>query len=105
MNEKDWKVFKTKIPIWQEAYIEKLNSEYIALLNGDGDPSEKFWKLEERIRQDKKHPGVCIELKRSNMDICIIRFLQDGIITLSDLDDFSEEFNEKIKMLFGDTLK
>lgn len=45
-----------KIADWQEAYMDKLNKEYIELLNGEGTPSEKFWTLEERIRNDKKIP-------------------------------------------------
>ena len=45
-SEKDWKVFRSKISGWQEAYMEKLNREYIELLSGEGDASEKFWVLE-----------------------------------------------------------
>ena len=51
-SEKDWKLFRKKISGWQEAYMEKLNREYIALLNEEGDASDKFWKLEKRIRED-----------------------------------------------------
>ena len=40
--EKDWKLFRKKLGSWQEAYMDKLNKEYIDLLNGDGRPSEKF---------------------------------------------------------------
>lgn len=28
-SEKDWKLFRSKIADWQEAYMEKLNKEYI----------------------------------------------------------------------------
>lgn len=41
-SEKDWKLFRKKIPEWQEAYMYKLNKEYIEILNGDGNPSDKF---------------------------------------------------------------
>ena len=50
----DWTLFGDKIAGWQENYMDKLNKEYIELLNGEGTPSEKFWTLEERIRNDKK---------------------------------------------------
>lgn len=30
----DWKLFRTKLPDWQEAYMDKLNQEYIQLLSG-----------------------------------------------------------------------
>ena len=40
--EKDWKLFRKKLGRWQEAYMDKLNKEYIELLNGEGTPSEKI---------------------------------------------------------------
>lgn len=45
--------------------MERLVQEYIDMLNGTGNASDKFWKLEERIKKDKKHPGVMIELRES----------------------------------------
>lgn len=36
----------------------RLLKEYIDMLNGNGNASDKFWELEERIKKDKKHPGV-----------------------------------------------
>ncbi len=44
-TEKDWKLFRSKIVGWQEAYMDRLNKEYIELLSTDDNPSEKFWKL------------------------------------------------------------
>lgn len=46
-TKKDWALFREKIADWQEAYMDKLNKEYMDLLNGDGRPSEKFWALED----------------------------------------------------------
>ena len=57
-SEKDWKLFRNKIADWQEAYMEKLNREYIELLSSEGNASDKFWALEQRIREDKKDSGV-----------------------------------------------
>ena len=67
-DEKDWKLFKSKISLWQENYINKLNKEYAAILCGDESPSEKFWKLENKINADKKSRGIQIHLRRSNSD-------------------------------------
>ena len=53
-TKKDWALFREKIVDWQEAYMDRLNKEYIELLSEDDDPSEKFWKLDERIKKDKK---------------------------------------------------
>lgn len=41
-TKRDWTLFRAKITDWQEAYIDKLNREYIELLNGDGGPADKF---------------------------------------------------------------
>ena len=32
--------------------MDKLNKEYMEILGGNGTPSEKFWKLEKRIKED-----------------------------------------------------
>lgn len=53
-SERDWKLFRRKIVDWQEAYMDKLNKKYIEILSGEGNPSDKFWKLEERIKTEKK---------------------------------------------------
>ena len=65
-SEKDWKIFRSKIAGWQEAYMDKLNKEYMEILGGNGTPSEKFWKLEKRIKEDKKDCGVQCDMRRSN---------------------------------------
>ena len=56
----DWKLFKIRLAGWQENYMDKLNKEYINLLTGAKNASDKFWELERRIKKDKKHPGVII---------------------------------------------
>lgn len=43
--EKDWKLFRSKIAGWQEAYMDRLNKEYINLLNEHANPSDKFWRF------------------------------------------------------------
>lgn len=37
--------------------MDRLNKEYIELISGEGNASEKFWALEERINKDKKNKG------------------------------------------------
>ena len=51
MNEADWKLFRKRMPEWQEAYMDELNQQYAALLASSGTASEKFWRLEERINK------------------------------------------------------
>lgn len=43
---------------------ERLTKEYIELLSALGNASDRFWALEKRIKKDKKHPGVMIEMSR-----------------------------------------
>lgn len=97
-TKKDWALFREKISDWQEAYMNKLNKEYIELLSGEGRPSEKFWTLEERIRKDKKDTGVQLKMSRSNCIPNIISLLNEEVITMEDLDEFSDELKETILM-------
>ena len=97
-TKKDWALFREKISDWQEAYMNKLNKEYIELLSGEGRPSEKFWTLEERIRKDKKDTGVQLKMSRSNCIPNIISLLNEEVITMEDLDEFSDELKGTILM-------
>lgn len=95
--EKDWKLFRKKLPKWQENYMNQLNKEYKDILAQNKNPSDIFWELEEQIRQDKKKTGVVArDMRRSNMWIHILNLLLEGAITLEDLSDFSEDLQERI---------
>ena len=94
--ESDWKLFRKKLPDWQESYMAELNQEYIQLLTGPGDASDKFWELEKRIKNDKHNVGVVAEMRRSVMFPNLIDLLREGAITPGDLDDFSEELRESL---------
>ena len=48
VSEQDWKLFRKKLPVWQEAYIGKVIEEYKSILQKDLLPSEKFWELEKK---------------------------------------------------------
>lgn len=97
VKERDWELFRQKLPLWQEAYIDKLNQEYIRLLSGEGLASEKFWELEKRIRMDKKSVGVVADMRRSQLYSNLFSLLANEIIGEDDLDGFSEELSETIK--------
>lgn len=100
-SEKDWKIFRSKIAGWQEAYMDKLNKEYIEILSGDGNSSEKFWTLEKRIKKDKKDCGVQCEMSRSIQFYIILSLLNEGAITMEDLEDFSDDLKEIIQHFAG----
>lgn len=46
ISKKDWKLFREKLPDWQENYMDKLNKQYIELLSNEKETaSDKFWEL------------------------------------------------------------
>lgn len=99
ISERDWKIFRKKIPNWQECYMERLAVEYIALLQTDKSASAKFWELEKRIKQDKKSPGVIIGMRRSTAINNIICLVLDEVISLDDLEEFSDDLQEAVKYM------
>lgn len=101
VKEKDWKIFRKKIIVWQENYMRKLNNEYIELLQRDKLPSQNFWALEKRIWKDKKSVGVSIDMRRSKMAYNILDLLNDNVIQIDDLNDFSEELQDEIKYIIN----
>ena len=96
ISKADWKLFQERIGDWQERYMDRLNREYIELLSGDGDPSEKFWALEKRIKEDRKKPGVELWLEKKNVGWDLVRLLKDGVITEDDLHGFSEALKKDV---------
>ena len=99
INESDWKLFRSRLPGWQEAYMARLNKEYIELLSGPGTASDKFWELEKTIRRDKKAVGVTMRMSRTYMDLSIMSLIADGVIGLDDLEGFSDDLREKMAFI------
>ncbi|MDD3362758.1 MAG: multidrug transporter [Hespellia sp.] len=100
-TKKDWKLFRERITGWQEAYMERLIQEYVQFLESDIPASTKFWEMEKKIKNDKRTPGVLIELRKSTMLWDIIQLINDEVITLNDLDGFSEELIETVKYILS----
>ena len=97
ISKADWKLFREKIPIWQEHYMEKLVQEYVILLTDkDKTASAKFWTLEKRIKEDRRKPGVLISMRKSEAIRDIIMLIHDGAISLEDLKDFSDDLQETV---------
>lgn len=95
-TKKDWLLFRNKFAGWQENYMDKLNKEYIELLSEDANPSEKFWRLNKRIKEDRKKAGVQLEMSRSKLIYNIISLINEGAISFEDLEEFSDELKETI---------
>ena len=101
VSKSDWKLFRERVVDWQEAYMERLVKEYMDLLDGAENASDKFWKLEERIKKDKKHPGVMLELSKGNMLFDIVALVKSDVIITADLADFSDELKESVDFLLS----
>lgn len=99
ITERDWKIFRKKIPNWQETYMERMVTEYITLLQSDKKASGKFWELEKRIKEDKKSPGVIIDMRRSTAINNIVNLVLDDVISLDDLEEFSDDLKETVKFI------
>ncbi len=98
-SKRDWKLYQEKIKEWQEHYIEKLVKEYADYLCSKIPASTKFWELEKRIKQDKRNPGVLIELSKSDMLWDIAGLIRRNTITIEDLVEFSDELKEEVKLI------
>ena len=101
ISKKDWKLYRERLPEWQEHFMERLTKEYIELLSAPGNASDHFWELEERIRKDKKNPGVLLNVTKSNAIWDIALFVGRGIITMDELDGFSPDLVEAVKLILS----
>ena len=58
----------------------------------------KFWELKNRMAEDMKSPGVLIRMTKKDMLFNIVDLITLGAITINDLDGFSNELIESVKM-------
>lgn len=89
-------MFRERVPEWQEHYMEQLKKKYIELLSSPGNASDHFWELEKRIKKDKKHPGVILEMKKSEAIWDIAIFIKKKVITIKELEGFSQELIDSV---------
>ena len=102
ISKSDWKLFRVKLSGWQEKYMERLVREYATVLTDETRrASDKFWELEERIKTDRQHPGVIMEMRKSDAIWQIMRLIRLKVITYDDLSDFSDELRRAVKGLLG----
>ncbi len=47
----------------------------------DKKASDKFWELEKRVKNDRRHPGVIIEMRKSNAIYDMVSLVRSGVIT------------------------
>ena len=101
IKKRDWKLFRERLPGWQEKYMEKLVAEYADYLQSDAPASTKFWAMEQRITEDKRRPGVLLSLEKKNVDFDLMRLMKDCAIEEKDLEGFSQELIDRVIELSG----
>lgn len=101
ISKRDWQLYRERVSDWQEHYMERLAKEYIELLSAPGNASDHFWKLEKRIKKDKKQPGVLIEMRKSTAIWDIADFVRYKVISLRDLDGFSDELIDAVRLILS----
>ena len=100
-SKRDWKLYREIIGGWQEHYMEKLVKEYADYLSSDLPASTKFWEMEKRIKRDRKTPGVWIELRKSDMFWDIAGLINDKVILMDDLEEFSDDLKEAVALILN----
>lgn len=101
ISKNDWKLFREKLPDWQEHYMEQLTKKYIELLSSSGNASDHFWELEKRIKKDKRHPGVILEMKKSDAIWDIAMLVGENVITMDDLEGFSQDLIDAVNLILN----
>lgn len=99
ISKHDWALYRRKMPVWQENYMEHLCKEYAEILTSDEQASDRFWMLWERIKEDRKSTGVIARMTRSSVIFNMVDLIREGAITVEDLAEFSEELQERVRFL------
>lgn len=100
ISKRDWKLFREKLVDWQENHMACLIREYIVLLSDENKiASDKFWELDSKIKTDRRHPGVILNVRKSEAIYDIVRLIRLGVITYDDLADFSEDLQQAVKLI------
>lgn len=105
ISKHDWELYRRKMPIWQEKYMEHLCRKYAEILTNDNQASYRFWQIWERIKEDRKCTGVMAQMSRSSVIFNIVDLIREGTITLADLAEFSQKLQERVWYLIPEHLR
>ena len=99
ISKADWKLFQDRLRLWQDNYMQRLIDGYIEMLQGPENASSKFWQLERKLKSDRLNPGVSLVLDKQEVINDIASMVKIGVITIADLEGFSEELINEVKRL------
>ncbi len=105
-KESDWKLFSKKFYEWKDRYTERFISEYKSILDSEETSTDKFFELKDRIFKDSRAvvfnlPG---RFSRSNMHLNIMALLNNGVITIDDLSEFSDDVKEMAEFVIRNNI-
>ena len=69
------------------------------MLQGPENASSKFWQLDRKLKSDRLNPGVSLVLDMQAVINDIASMVKIGVITIADLEGFSEELINEVKRL------
>ena len=91
------------LPGLREKYLEKQNKGIEQILNDpEKNQTERFWDAEERIRKEGKVLMECLDdYSRSRMGMKVMLMCRYGMLEKTDLNKFSEEFQNQYLELWN----
>jgi hypothetical protein len=83
--------------------LRRTNSHIIAVLsNSEGTPTDLFWNAKSRIDEEAEKLINCLDgHSRSKMNSFLALMLQYGFIEQSDVTEFSEELQKRLRVSKG----
>ena len=97
-RKKGYKIIVMVFVLLACTMLVAFKSQETGILIQDKNASTIFWELNDRIKKDRNNPGVIIEMSRSLLVENLISLIKHNVITLDELNDFSEETKESIQM-------
>lgn len=101
LTASDWELCCEYAKKWQEHYIDRLIQGYIIMLNSDEKAENRFRKLEKQVMEDRNKPGVVIQLQRAEAIWNIAALVEQGVITLEELNGFNPKMIDAIKHILS----
>lgn len=102
MKETDWKLFRKRVSVWRERYLEQQNHTLRCLLDQpDQTPTSVFWQSKEFADQRAQVLVNCFDgHSRSKMDGFLALMIRHKVIGQTDLNEFSDELQARLSWLF-----
>ena len=83
--------------------MDRLTKEYIELLSSSKPASKRFWELSARMSEDRRNPGVRLNMRKSMVLYDLVQMIQLGVVDQNELDCFSDELIEAVDAILDRT--